>query len=158
MMTSKTGLTRWLAMTAVILVLLLGLQQASPEAAPAGELSRITVSFKLDQRLSGPTYGGPRWVSPPTFSFAQGGQQLTVEAKTQGVGANGNVMDINAEWTPADPEMVTITRGQKNEVTITVKREGESKLKLMAQEVTKELSIKAKAIANGSGLQVEIAQ
>jgi len=158
MMTSKTGLTRWLAMTAVILVLLLGLQQASPEAAPAGELSRITVSFKLDQRLSGSTYGGPRWVSPPTFSFAQGGQQLTVEAKTQGVGANGTVMDINAEWTPADPEMVTITRGQKNEVTITVKREGESKLKLRAQEVTKELSIKAQAIADGNGLQVEIAQ
>ena len=157
-MTSNTNISRLLAVVALSLVLLPGLQQASPEAAPAGELSRITVSFKLDQRLSGPTYGGPRWVSPPTFSFAQGGEQLTVEAKTQGVGANGNLMDINAEWTPADPDMVTVTRGQKNEVTITVKHEGESKLKLAAQGVAKELLIKAKSIANGSGIQVEISQ
>ena len=157
-MTSNTGLTRLIAAVALILVLLPGLQQTSPEAAPVGELSRITVSFKLDQRLSGPTYGGPRWVSPPTLSFAQGGAQLTVEAKTQGIGADGHPMDISAEWTPADPEMVTVTRGQKNEVTITVKREGESKLKLVAQGVAKELSIKAKPIANGSGMQVEISQ
>ena len=157
-MPSNIGLTRVLAIAVFILVLLPGLQQAFPEAAPAGSPSRLTVSFKLDQRLSGPTYGGPRWVSPPTLSFAQGGAQLTVEAKTQGIGADGHPMDISAEWTPADPEMVTVTRGQKNEVTITVKREGESKLKLAAQGVAKELSIKAKSIANGSGLQVEISQ
>jgi hypothetical protein len=158
MMTSNTGLTRLLAVTALILMFLPGLQHVSSEAAPDGSLSRIMVSFRLDQRLSGPTYGGPRWVSPPTFSFAQGGAQLTVEAKAQGVGANGNFMDINAEWTPADPEMVTVTPGQKNEVTITVKREGESTLKLTAQGMAKELSIKAQAIANGSGLQVAISQ
>ena len=157
-MTSNTNLSRLIAVAVVILVLLPGLQQAWPDAVPASSLSRITIFFKLDQRLSGPTYGGPRWVSPPTYSFAQGGEQLTVEAKTQGVGANGNLMDINAEWTPADPEMVTVTRGQKNEVTITVKHEGESKLQLAAQGVAKELLIKAKSIANGSGIQVEISQ
>jgi hypothetical protein len=140
------------------LVLLPSLQQASSEAAPAGALNRITVSFKLDQRLSGPTYGGVRWVSPPTFTFAQGGEQLTVEAKAQGVGADGNFLDISAEWTPADPEMVTITRGQRNEVTITVKRVGESKLKLATQGASKELLIKAKSFANGNGIQVEISQ
>src|SRR5438105_495367 len=130
MMTSNTNLSRLIAVAVVILVLLPGLQQAWPDAAPASSLSRITIFFKLDQRLSGPTYGGPRWVSQPTFTFAQGGAQLTVEAKAQGVGANGTSMDISAEWTPADSEMVTITRGQKNEVTITVKRVGESKLQL----------------------------
>jgi hypothetical protein len=158
MMTSNTGLPRVLAGVTMILGLLVGLLQVSPAAAPAGALHRLTVSFKLDQRLSGPTYGGPRWVSPPTFTSAQGGNQLTVEAKSQGIGADGTVLDISAEWTPADPAMVTVTRGPKNEVTITVKREGESTLTLAAQEVTKVLVIKAKSIANGSGLQVEIAQ
>jgi hypothetical protein len=157
-MTNNTNISRWLAVAVMILVLLPGLQQTSPAATPAGALHRLTVSFKLDQRLSGPTYGGPRWVSLPTFTSAQGGDQLTVEAKSQAIGADGNVLDISAEWTPADPAMVTVTRGPKNEVTITVKREGESTLTLVAQEVTKKLVIKAKAIANGSGMQVEISQ
>ena len=157
-MTSNTGLTRVLAVTALILMCLPGLQQVSSAAAPDGALSRLMVSFKLDQRLSGPTYGAPRWVSPPTFTFAQGGAQLTVEARSQGVSANGTFMDVNAEWTPADPEMVTVTRGPKNEVTITVKHEGESTLTLTAQGMAKELVIKAQAIASGSGLQVAISQ
>jgi len=158
-MTSNTGLNRLIAMAIFLtLALLPGRQQASSEAAPAGSLSRITVSFKLDQRLSGPTYGGVRWVSPPTFTLAQGGEQLTVEAKTQGVGADGNFLDVSAEWLPADPEMVTVTRGQRNEVTITVRRVGESKLKLAAQGAAKELLIRAKSFASGNGLQVEISQ
>ena len=56
-MTSNTNISRLIAIVALSLVLLPGLQQTSPAAAPARELSRITVSFKLDQRLSGPTYG-----------------------------------------------------------------------------------------------------
>ena len=158
-MPSNIGLTHVRAMAVVLLVLLPGLYPACPEAAPAGSPSRLTVSFKLDQRLSGPTYGGVRWVSPPTFRLAQGGEQLTVEAKAQGVGADGSYQDVSVEWTPVDPDMVLVTRGHNNEVTITVKRVGVSKLHLAVQGVvSKELVIKAQAIANGNGMQVEISQ
>src|SRR5262245_42284743 len=156
MMMSNTGLTRLMAVALLILGLLPGLQQVSLDAAPASSLHRITVSFKLDPRLSGQTYGVPYWVAPPTFAFVQAGARLALEAKALGVGTNGNFMDISAEWTPADPGMVTVTHGQKNEVTITVKRDGESKLKLAAQGVSKELLITAQYIARGSGIQVEI--
>lgn len=125
------------------------------EAGPAG-LTGIAILFKLDSRMSGPTYGGERWVSPPTFSFAQGGKQLTIEAKAQGVDAKGRPLDISPTWIPADPEMVTVTPGPRNEVRITVLSPGQSSLKVVAPGFTKELSIKAKH--QGNAMQVEISQ
>jgi hypothetical protein len=47
------------------------------KAAPAAAAT-INVAFKLDPRLSGPTYGGERWVSPPTYTAASA--QDVVEA------------------------------------------------------------------------------
>jgi hypothetical protein len=125
------------------------------EAGPAA-LSSIMILFKLDSRMSGPTYGGERWVSPPTFSFAQGGNQLTIDAKAQGVDAKGRPVDLSPTWIPADPEMVTITPGQRNEVKITVRSPGQSSLKVAAPGFTKELSIKA--TYRGNAMQVEISQ
>jgi hypothetical protein len=127
------------------------------EAGPAA-LSSIMILFKLDSRMSGPTYGGERWVSPPTFSFAQGGNQLTVEAKAQGLDAKGRPVDISPTWIPADPEMVTITTGQRNEVKITVKRVGQTSLEVVSQGVSKKMSVKATATQGGKALQVEITQ
>ena len=127
------------------------------EAGPA-VLTGITVSFKLDHRMSGPTYGGERWVSPPTFTFAHGGKQLTIEAKSQGVDAGGRPMDISPKWTPADPDMVAVTPDQGSEVKITIKRAGQSTLEVASQGYSKMLSIKATAIHEGKALQVEISQ
>jgi hypothetical protein len=126
------------------------------EAGPAVLLTSITVLFKLDSRMSGPTYGGERWVSPPTFSFAQGGEQLTIEAKAQGVDTKGRPVDISPTWIPADPEMVTVTPGPRNEVKITVKRAGQTSLEVVTQGISKKLSIKAMATHEGKALQVEI--
>ena len=125
------------------------------EAGPA-VLMGITVFFKLDHRMSGPTYGGERWVSPPTFTFAQGGKQLTIEAKSQGVDAGGRPIDISPNWIPADPGMVAVTPGEGNEVKITVRRAGQSSLKVAIPGFSRELSIRATYQDNA--MQVEIKQ
>src|SRR5439155_27115962 len=56
-----------------------------PPAAAAQ--SGIRVTFKLDPRLSGPTYGGERWVSPQTYSGANA--QDAVEARVFAVDDKG---------------------------------------------------------------------
>jgi FKBP-type peptidyl-prolyl cis-trans isomerase FklB len=125
-------------------------------AAPAAP-SEIKIAFK-DPRPSDPPDGGERWSSTPTFSSAaQGGTEATVEAKAVGVDANGTQGDATAEWTPADPEMVTVVPGFKNQVRITVHRAGESKLTVASNGVSKELLIKAESVGNNA-IQVEIAQ
>jgi FKBP-type peptidyl-prolyl cis-trans isomerase FklB len=137
---------------------LLALAPASPMllagAAPEGALSGIQVSFKMDPRLASGVYGGDRWVSPPTYRGA--GAQDTVEIKAIGVDSTGHSVSINPDWIPSDPEMVSVTPSQSGQVRITVKRPGQSILRLVSQGVSKELAIKAEN--KGAGMQVEIAQ
>ena len=126
--------------------------ESKPSPAPAR--SEIRFLFKLDPRLSGPTYGGERWISPLTYMGATA--QDTVEARAQAVDAKGRPANITPEWIPSDPEMVTVSPSQGHRVTITVKRAGESKLKVVSQELSKELVVKAKYM--GEIIFVEIAQ
>ena len=152
-------LGRSAALAASMLVLLTGALQASAQAADpaAASLTDLRVLFKLDPRLSGSTYGGERWLSPPTFtSAAQEGTVGTVDAKVQGVDAKGRAVSVVPEWTAADPEMVTVTAGENYRFRITVKRAGESKLTVASQGVSKELVVKAKNL--GRAIQVEIIQ
>jgi hypothetical protein len=117
-------------------------------------LTGINVSFKLDPRLSGPTYGGERWVSPPTYTGASA--QDTVEARAFGIGANGQPVNISPKWRAADPEMVDVSPGEGNAVKITVRRAGESSLEVASQGLSKKLSIKAEY--KGNILQVQLSQ
>lgn len=128
-----------------------GDEKAAPAAASP---TTITIAFKLDPRLSGPTYGGERWVSPPRFTGAS--SQDVVDARAQATDAKGTPLKAVFKWTPADPEMVSISPSQGQQVKISVKRTGESKLKVAWQEISKELLIKAKRV--GQGIQVEIVQ
>ena len=146
----------WIAVAALLSVLLPSIVPASPLLAEpdADSLKAITVTFKLDPRLSGGTYGGERWVSPPTYTGASA--QDTIEARVGGTDAKGRPVRISATWTASDPEMVTVTPGQKNEFRITVKRTGECKLTVASQGVSKELVVKAKNL--GNAIQVEITQ
>jgi len=112
-------------------------------ARAATALTGITLSFKLDPRLTKSLYMGERWVSPPTYTGVQDGKNLTVEARAHGRDAKGKAMNISPEWIPADPEMVTVTPGQGNQVKITVLRAGESRLEIASQGVSKKLLIKA---------------
>ena len=152
---SAINLIRILA--ALVLILLPVVVQASPQAAsPAGaSLTDITISFKLDARLSGPTYGGERWVSPPTLTGASG--QDTVDAKAMGVGAKGEPIRISPKWIASDPEMVTVSPGEGDYVKITVKHTGESKLEVTSDGITKELLIKGEYLPT-KVIQISITQ
>jgi hypothetical protein len=115
----------------------------------------IEVSFKLDPRLTRSMYMGDRWVSPPTFtSTVQTGKVISVAARAQGVGAQGQSIKISPEWIPDDPGMVTVSPSQGEEVMISVEGAGQSKLKVVAQGISTELYIKA--TYQNETIQVEI--
>jgi FKBP-type peptidyl-prolyl cis-trans isomerase FklB len=122
--------------------------------ASASAMTDIKVAFKLDPRLSGPTYGGEHWVSPSIYTGVNA--QTTVEARAVGSGYMGQPVNIAPEWTASDPGMVNVSPVQGNAVTIKVLHAGESKLKVASAGVSRELSIKAKD--SDGGLQVQIAQ
>ena len=117
----SAGLGRSSTLTLSLLLSLAGVVQASTQTThPTAPLTDITVLFKLDPRLSGGTYGGERWLSPPTFtSAAQGGTVGTVDARVKGVDDKGRPVDIVPEWTATNPEMVTVTPGERDEFRIT---------------------------------------
>lgn len=135
---------------------------ASAPLKPSAAGARIEVSFKLDPRLSGGTYGGEHWVSPPTFSSAaQLGTEATLETRVRVVDNQGVPVKTALSWTAADASLVSVSPvspGETDHVQITVKRIGETKLVITAAGATKELRVKATAIANGRGIQVDIAQ
>jgi hypothetical protein len=124
------------------------------EKAPA--LARIDISFKVDPRLTKGLYLGDRWASPPTFSIHQPLEGATVEARAQGKDATGRPMGIAPRWVPEDPEMVTVTPAEGKEVRIGVLRAGEGRLRLSADGVSRELTIKA--VRKGETLSIEITQ
>lgn len=124
----------------------------SVSTAPTG----IEISFKLDTRLTRGMYMGDRWVSPPTFSQVGTGNAVTVVARTQGMDATGRKVNVIPEWIPDDPGMVTVNSGPGNEVRITVRREGQSRLKVVAPGVSEQLDVKAAVM--GDSLQVEISR
>jgi FKBP-type peptidyl-prolyl cis-trans isomerase len=130
---------------------------ASSQSNEAVTVQGIAISFKLDPRLSGGTYGGEQWVSPRTFtSPVQGGREATVEARVEVTDARGKDTGLKARWIAAEPDMVVVEPRGKEVYAITVKRAGESQLDLQAREVTLHLTLKAKRV--GEGLQVDIVQ
>jgi hypothetical protein len=127
-------------------------KQAVAATVPTG----ITVSFKLDHRVTKGLYMGERWASPPTHTRVQEGKTCTVEARAKGIGAKGKPVKIRPKWIPADPKMVTVSPGEGSDVKITVQRDGQSKLMVVSPGVSKELSIKAAYQDNA--IRVEISQ
>ncbi len=129
-------------------------QQAAQAVVPAAALSDIHVSFKLDPRLAGGTYGGERWVSPPSHSALGDSSSVTVDVRAAGVDLKGTSVEVSPTWTPSDPEMVTVEPGRGPLVRITVKRAGTSSVLVTYGGVSRELSIKAEPRNNL--LQAEI--
>src|SRR3954469_15978187 len=72
-----------------------------PVPSPGG----MIVSFKMDARLASGNYGGERWVSPPAYVTTL----KTVDARVQRIDVTGASVPVSAEWTAADPAMVTVS-------------------------------------------------
>lgn len=129
---------------ASLLVALFTLAGAAPSVAGEQRPEQagvIQLSFKLDPRLSGATYGGERWVSPSTYQGSTG--QSTVEVKGSLVDAGGRPTKATIDWKPSDPEMVIVSPARGERVTITVKRVGETSLTLTSGAVSRKLTVKA---------------
>lgn len=119
-------------------------------AAPA----TINFSFKLDPRVSGPTYGGERWVSPRTYTGASA--QDTVEARALALDARRRRSNVDLEWTSSDPETVTVAPPRGERVKITAKRAGECTVTVKSGAASRRLAVKVVG-ANGTW-QVTISQ
>lgn len=149
----------------VIVIAILLIEVSMPGCAPAMETpnnastAEIQVFFKLDLRLLGPTYGGERWVSPPTYGPVQApGETYIVEARAEAIDKSGQSFHTNFEWEPEDSEMVAVAPGQDDVVMITIKRAGESRLQVTSQGgASKTLHIKA-VFSQNNAIQVEISQ
>ncbi|SRR6266404_3122710 len=138
--------TSLLAVTAFLSALLPGVARAQGAAPPAtaASVTGIQLSFKRDPRLVDPFRGIGPWVTGSNYGGATA--QDTVEARAEGVDATGKPTKISPQWIPSDPEMVTVSPSQGDNVKITVHKAGESKLKITYQSLSKELEIRAKYV------------
>jgi FKBP-type peptidyl-prolyl cis-trans isomerase FklB len=127
--------------------------QESPRPAAGPTISSIQLSFRRDPRLVDPTRNPQQWVPGPRYAGATA--QDTVEVRVEGVNAAGKPAKISPQWIPSDPEMVTVSPTEGDDVKITVHRAGESKLKIAYQGLSKELAIKAKYVNKFMMLEME---
>ena len=116
---------------------------ASETKAPPASASatKITLSFKIDPRVLGPTYGGEHWVSTPTYTGAQA--QDAVETTARAVDARGAPVKTEPEWTVSDPELLTVSSPRGKRVTITAKRPGTSTVTVKAGWASRTFTFKA---------------
>ena len=132
-----------------------GCGDAAVPSAPSPALSGVDVSFMVDPRIARGVYLGDRWISPPYLRVGEG-EQVTVEARAYLLDAAGRPTTIAPAWRVSDPGMVTISPDTGNEVQITVRRAGESRLDITGPAIAKGLIIRA-AYPYGV-IQVEILQ
>ncbi len=130
---------------------------AVAEQSRAASISVIKISFKLDPRLTKGVYMGERWVSPPEYIRVQeAGKELKVEARAYGVDKTGKHSLISPEWKPANTSVLRVSPTQGQSVEIIVLREGQSKLKVIFGDDSRELDVKA--VRYMGALRVDISQ
>ena len=141
----------------IILALSISLQGCASAKDKQPTTDEFQDSFKLDARLFDPTYGGERWVPPPYGPIAYSGT-YSLEARAYRVDSIGRQSAVTAEWIPEDPNLVTVSPGTGNQVTITIQGLGETNLLVRtSQGISKTLYIKA-AAQNDVVQVVEISQ
>ena len=86
---------------------------------------------------------GDRWVNPPTYQQTAGGTSLTVGVMARGLDGAGRPMEIRPVWIAKDRGMVTISPGAGSEVAIHVERAGSTTVRVVHEDVAKELAIQA---------------
>ncbi|HET8541873.1 MAG TPA: hypothetical protein VFL83_18490 [Anaeromyxobacter sp.] len=144
------------ALFASILAIAGPARSSAADAAPAAAGTRIDlqISFKLDPRLSGPTYGGERWISPRVYSGAAA--QDTVHARAFAVDRVGRSVPVAAQWATSDPDLVTVSPRPGEQVAIVAKRVGEATVTVTHAGVARKLTVTA--AERGGVLLVRIAQ
>ena len=134
---------------------------ANQQAALAGtqnaavQAPKMVVTFRLDPAVTRGLYLGDRWVSPPSFRFAQPGTQYVVRAKVQRVDGQGGRVDLSGDWAASDPGMVAIDR-RPGEVTLVVREPGESRVTVATGAGSKVLRVRA--LRTTDAMDVDIAQ
>lgn len=113
---------------------------SSPSTLPSG----IQILFKMDSKLLGPTYGGERWVSPPTYEILVGeGAPYSIEAKAVAYGQDAVQQPVSLDWVSENPEMVSITSIKGKMVRITVQGEGQTQIQVSGPDFSKTLTVRA---------------
>lgn len=156
---SETGATATIAAPTIDATIPVAQEAASstaPATAPAVPKPRLAVAFQLDPAVTGGIFLGTRWVSPPSWFFAQQGKQYVVRAKAQNIDRQGERTDLDGNWSVSDPQMVAISRGQDGVVTITVRQPGDSDMTVSAGQDSKHLHVHAMQVADA--MQVRITQ
>ena len=131
-----------------------------PTAAPRDDVtlpaqqSTLVVAFRLDPNVTRGLFLGDRWVSPPTFAFAQPGDRYVVHARAQPGEDSEDV--IAAQWATTDPDMIAIAQESDGAVTITVDRPGTAELRVTARGESKILQVAARK--HPDAMEVEFRQ
>lgn len=129
---------------------------STPTQRPIPRKPRIAVAFRLDPELTQGMFLGERWVSPPSYLFAQQGMQYVTQARVQYVDDRGERRSLSGDWTTTNPDMVALTPHDTGDVTIVVRRPGESDLMVVTGSGSKRLHVRARQV--GDGMQVEFRQ
>ena len=124
------------------------------ETQPAQRRSTLVVAFRLDPNVTRGLFLGDRWVSPPTFAFAQPGDRYVVHARAQPGEDSEDV--IAAQWATTDPDMIAITPVSDGAVTIAVDRAGTAELRVTARGESKILQVAARK--HPDAMEVEFRQ
>ena len=125
-------------------------------AVPVQPKQKIRVAFRLDPDVTRGHFLGERWVSPPTFEFAQPGRQYTTHAKLQTVGEDGTKTDVTGDWSTDAPRMIAISHDAVGQVTIVVREAGEGQL--VASAAGQRKILKVRATRTDDAMEVAFAQ
>jgi FKBP-type peptidyl-prolyl cis-trans isomerase len=146
-MTSNTRASLLAVASSLLLLGEAAIAQSSQATAPPASTAAVTgiqLSFKRDARMVDPYRGIGPWATGSSFTGATA--QDTVEVRAEGVGPGGKPAKISPEWIPSDPEMVSVSPTQGDDVKITVHKAGESKLKVTYRGQSQELVVKAQYV------------
>ena len=124
--------------------------------APLAPTPKLVVAFRLDPELTRAMFMGDRWVTPPTYFFAQQGPRFVVQAKPQQADRRGENFDVSGDWSVDDPSMVEVTPGPRGEVTLVVRQPGHARVTVATSSGSKVLDVSAKQL--DGAMQVRITQ
>jgi hypothetical protein len=145
----------WLIGLGLLLALPLGPAWGkSPDAGVT--ITALQVELKVQSITKENFFMGEVWVSPAKFTDVQNGKHYVGYARAVGRDVEGNTLDLSPEWRPSDPTMVRVAPRSGHRVRLTVVKAGESTVMATANQISKQLVIKA-AYRDGA-MHVEISQ